>query len=57
MDDGSPFDMDKEYTVATVQYMAERKDGFKDPKVVTLTEDIEEADTNIDLIRDFFKSF
>jgi len=37
--------------------MAERKEGFKDPSVVNLTEDIEEATTNIDIIRSFLKTF
>ena len=56
-DDGKPFDMDKMYTVATVEYMAKRKEGWTDPSVEDLTGDIDEAITNKEIIRCFLKDF
>ena len=60
MQDGSPLDLDKVYTVATTQFLTLGKDGFDaflDPAVEDATGQLDEAITVQELIKQFLRNF
>ena len=59
-EDGSPFDLDKSYTLAVTDFIALGKDGFEaivDPAVEELPPSPDEAFTMIDILKHFLRNF
>lgn len=60
MEDGTPFDIERTYTVATTSFLTLGKDGFEaflDPGVEDATGQLDEAITVQELIKQFLRNF